>query len=64
MPARTGVCLVRAEIQTGGVLITLRCNPDIRHDSTETVSVESEVEAAVERVRAFLDDFVTKARPG
>jgi hypothetical protein len=54
---RTGVCLIRIEIQERGPLITVRTNSDIRQVSTERVQVVADIETAVDAVRAFLDAF-------
>jgi hypothetical protein len=55
---RTGVCLVRIEIQQRGLLITLRTNDDIEQVSTERVQVVADIDSAVDAVRAFLEAFV------
>jgi hypothetical protein len=62
---RTGVCLIRIEIQQRGPLITLRTNDDIQQVSTERVQVVADVDTAVDAVRTFLDAFLTKhGNPG
>jgi|tagenome__1003787_1003787.scaffolds.fasta_scaffold19902991_2 hypothetical protein len=55
---RTGVCLVRIEIQQRGLLITLRTNDDIEQISTERVQIVADVDAAVDAVRGFLNAFL------
>lgn len=56
-PNRTGVCLIRVEVRGGGVLITVRENPDIEQASTERVLTFPDVESAVMEVREFLGRF-------
>jgi hypothetical protein len=63
-PWRTGVCVVRIEIQRSGVLITLRTNADVTRPSAERVVVLADVNAAVEAVREFLVVFNTTSRNG
>ncbi|MFJ2235191.1 hypothetical protein [Streptomyces sp. NPDC087859] len=60
-PNRTGVCLIRVEVQGGGVLVTVRQNPDIEQASTERVLTFPDVESAVEAVREFLGCFADDA---
>jgi hypothetical protein len=54
---RTGICLVRAEAQDDRIHITIRLNPDIRHESTERTATVPDIEAAVNIVREFLIKF-------
>ncbi|MEV7888637.1 hypothetical protein ACWD3I_20245 [Streptomyces sp. NPDC002817] len=60
-PNRTGVCLIRIEVQRGGVLVTVRQNPDIEQVSTERVLTFPDVESAVAAVREFLGHFADDA---
>jgi hypothetical protein len=56
----TGVCVVRVEAQSIGILITLRINPDAEQVSTERVLKVADVETAVQIVSEFLDIFVRR----
>lgn len=53
----TGVCVVRVEVQSRGILITLRINPDVEQVSTERVLKVADVETAIQIVSEFLDSF-------
>ncbi|MEC4018793.1 hypothetical protein [Streptomyces sp. H27-D2] len=55
---RTGVCVVRVEAQTHGLLITLRLNPEIERFSTGVSVSTADAESAVQIVREFLLDFL------
>jgi hypothetical protein len=55
---RTGVCVVRIEVQESGLhLITLVMNPDIDEVTDERSYKSMDVNAAVAAVRQFLVDF-------
>jgi len=53
----TGVCVVRVEPQSWGILITLRIIPDAEQVSTERVRKVADVETAIQIVSEFLDTF-------
>jgi hypothetical protein len=53
----TGVCVIRVEVQSRGILITLRINPDAEQVSTERVHRVADVETAVQIVSDFLSSF-------
>jgi hypothetical protein len=53
----TGVCVIRVEVQSRGILITLRINPDAEQVSTERVHRVADVETAVQIVSDFLGGF-------
>jgi hypothetical protein len=55
----TGVCVLRAEPQGAGVVITLRLNPDVDDVSQERVQRVTEVESAIRIVSVFLSRYVT-----
>jgi len=57
-PSRTGVCVIRIELQSSGVLITLLENPDVEQVSTAQTSVQADVDAAVQAVQEFLRSFI------
>jgi hypothetical protein len=57
----TGVCVVRVEVQSRGILITLRINPDAEQVSTERVLKVADVETAIQIVSEFLDSFARGA---
>ena len=61
-PARTGVCVIRITIQSSGVLITLRENPDVEQVSTDRRHVTTDVSAAVQAVQEFLISFIAASR--
>ncbi|MFE0250678.1 hypothetical protein [Streptomyces sp. NPDC059010] len=54
---RTGICLVRVELQSDHTLLTLRLVPDIERSATVETFVTSDIGSAVRTVRAFLQDF-------
>ena len=62
--SRTGICLIRIEVQQRGVLITLRTNHDVTQVSTERVQVAADLEEAVAAVRAFLVEFIATSTDG
>jgi hypothetical protein len=55
----TGVCVIRIEVQSRGILITLRINPDAEQVSTERVRRVVDIETAVQIVSDFLDTFAS-----
>ena len=54
---RTAVCVVRAEQQGDGLLITLVLAPDIERISWKRQIRMGDIEAAMEVVRRFLVEF-------
>ncbi|MGW8374949.1 hypothetical protein [Streptomyces sp. ODS28] len=54
---RTGVCVVRIEAQTHGVLITLSLAADIEADAPGVKTSTADTETAVRLVREFLMSF-------
>ncbi|MEW9553364.1 hypothetical protein [Nonomuraea sp. NPDC050783] len=61
-PNRTGICLIRAEAHTNGVIITIRLTHDISQTSAERVVTVSGVEEALDTVHAFLTAFTDSGR--
>ncbi|MFG2502983.1 hypothetical protein ACGFSB_32850 [Streptomyces sp. NPDC048441] len=59
---RAGVCLVRVEVQTRGVLITVRTHTDVERDTTAARTSTTDAESAVQTVREFLLDFLAGHR--
>jgi hypothetical protein len=59
---RTGVCLVRVEVQTRGVLITVRTHSDVERDTAGARTSTTDAESAVQTVREFLLDFLAAQR--
>jgi hypothetical protein len=54
--ARTGVCVVRAELDPyAGLRITVTLLPDVDAAHDATCSTTTSVDVAVEQVRQFLD---------
>jgi hypothetical protein len=56
---RVGVCIVRVERRSGGLLITLTLSSDIEQVSAEQSMNVAEIEAAVDAVRRFLVRYKT-----
>jgi hypothetical protein len=56
-PQRTAVCVVRAERQETGLLITLVINPDIEEISAQRSLRVADIDAALDAVRQFLVGF-------
>ena len=54
---RPASCVIRVEVQSRGILITLRINPDAEQVSTERVHRVADVETAVQIVDDFLGGF-------
>jgi hypothetical protein len=54
---RAAVCVVRAERQDAGLLITLIINADIDQVSRQQVEHFADIDAALEAVQHFLDQF-------
>jgi hypothetical protein len=57
IPPRAAVCVVRAERQGTGMLITLVITPDIEEISGERSLHVSDIDAALDVVRQFLVRF-------
>ena len=62
-PAQTGVCIIRAERQGTGLLITLRLTTDITNLSRESSVSTGDVEAALAAVRGFLREVAAGRQP-
>ena len=58
--ARTAVCLVRAEKQDPGLLITLLMSNDVERGLTLSPKVVVGIDEAVEEVRRFLTTFAAR----
>jgi hypothetical protein len=54
---RAAVCVVRAEQQDTGLLITLVINADIHHVSREQLLHFADIDAALDAIRDFLVQF-------
>jgi hypothetical protein len=61
-PRPTGVCLIRVEIRDGGLLVTVRTNPDIERVELEEVRHMADVESVVGVVRDFISTFTTRSK--
>ncbi|MCX4672821.1 hypothetical protein OG453_40340 [Streptomyces sp. NBC_01381] len=55
---RAGVCLVRVEVQSRGVLITVRMYADVERDTAAVRTSTTDAETAVQTVREFLLAFL------
>jgi hypothetical protein len=55
---RTGVCIIRVELQGVGALIRLRSNTDIANVSGESSVVVADPEAALAAVRVFFREML------
>jgi hypothetical protein len=62
-PGSTAVCIVRAERQRGGMLITLLTNRDITEASTKRSDKFTEIDDVVAALRAFLVGFEQEGSP-
>ncbi|MEV0319755.1 hypothetical protein ACIBKX_16650 [Streptomyces sp. NPDC050658] len=56
--SRAGVCLVRVETQSRGVLITVWSSADVARDTAAVRSSTTDAERAVQTVREFLLAFL------
>jgi hypothetical protein len=55
--ARTAVCILRVEVESWGLVITMTANRDIANASTESVTRFSDAGEATAAVAAFLESF-------
>jgi hypothetical protein len=60
--SQVGVCVIRIEAHSGGVLLTVRRNADIEQVSTEQVRILTDVETSIQLVREFLEAFAAAAQ--
>ena len=58
-----GVCVVRVQVQTASLLITVVQTPDVSGRHGETTKSFADVDAAVEAVRTFLGRFMAQLPP-
>ena len=64
MPAnRTGVCVLRVQRQTTGLLITVITNPDVETRAAERSRRLPDVDAATSAVHEFLESFAQEVGP-
>lgn len=61
--SRAGVCILRVEEESWGLLITLTVNRDIASGATEPLLRFSDSEAATAAVAAFLQSFTKDNQP-
>ena len=56
-PAQTAVCILRVEVESWGLVITMTVNRDIATAAAEPVTRFSDVGEAAAAVTAFLESF-------
>ena len=62
-PSRAAVCVLRVEVESWGLLITLTVNRDIASGTAEPPIRFSDTEEAATAVAAFLDSFTHDNQP-
>jgi hypothetical protein len=62
-PSRAAVCILRVEVESWGLLITLTVNRDIAGGTAEPPTRFSDTEEAAAAVAAFLHSFTPDSQP-
>jgi hypothetical protein len=62
-PSQAAVCILRVEVESRGLLITMTVNRDIASGTAEPALRFSDTEKATAAVAAFLQSFAPKKQP-
>jgi hypothetical protein len=62
-PSQAAVCILRVEVESWGLLITMTVNRDIASGSAEPLIRFSDTEEATAAVAAFLQSFARDKQP-
>jgi hypothetical protein len=62
-PARAAVCILRVEVESWGLLITMTINRDIANATAERVTRFADTGEAAAAVAAFLESFNSAEQP-
>lgn len=62
-PSRAGVCILRVELESWGLLITMAVNRDIASGGGEPLIHFSDTDEATAAVAAFLQSFTAGNQP-
>jgi hypothetical protein len=62
-PGRTAVCILRVEVESGGMVITMTVNRDVANATAERVTRFSDIRDATAAVAAFLESFDRAEQP-
>ena len=62
-PSQAAVCILRVEVESWGLLITMTVNRDIAGGTTEPPVRFSDTDEATAAVAAFLQSFSRKNQP-
>ena len=63
LPSRAGVCILRVEVESWGLLITMTVNRDIASGAAEPLIRFSDTDEATAAVAAFLQSFTADNQP-
>ena len=62
-PSRAAVCILRVEVESWGLLITMTVNRDITSDTAEPSVRFADTGEATAAVAAFLQSFIRDKQP-